>query len=652
MKFSTHKPAVNPNTLHNIQMVPTRASRDINAYGGRGGGEQWKALGQLSNIGLEMHKKAVDGKVLEANAEYNRLMSKGTTALMQRKEGEALNITDDYDELQKDVLGQVRKKYGSYLYGDAQESFNAYTMRDDATRRSGVVKYQQAQTDAYRETQYNNQLAECRNAAVEGGGNLESVSGALNRMEAVVDSRFGEYGGEKLVEQKRIAAGQIVGDAVNMAISTGDYAKAEVLLSTYRGLLPTNAYIDARTKLHKQQEVRREYIAVDDIAMQCRDVNGKIDLNRGRAMLEALYGRDAVKPGTGGNLQIPEVAGYEIGDGVSNATLNDLTEQKLRLLDRDYYARYGQHLYITSMTRDGDGSSWHDSGQAIDTADDNLETSKEARDWLIAQGEKYGLYALDEYEHPSEHATGGHIHFSDHGEALEGGGQAVSAYDPEKLEKLTRMLEAKARSEDAQERQAESAYAEDVMRQMQNAGSYDAAIGILENSGLPMNKMNTLRNAAASYYNVKRDGTPRDEAGKHISSEGNEIIYPADTFEWHGKPYNPTKDMATFRTVGLKLRAGQNPTAKEWVAMEDAADAIIGSGALSEELMAELSDGNENGMARLADYLDEGHSIPEAYNELVRMGATPLVAGLLIARVHDSYKSIGKANPLDPEGGY
>lgn len=639
MKFSTYTPTVGPNTLRNVGITPTQASRDINAYGGRGGGEQLGALANAAKMGLALQQKVADGKALEANAEYNRLMSEGTSALMQKKEGEALTIAEDYDKLQKSVLAQVNKKYGNYLYGDARESFNAYTTRDDATRRAGVVKYQTAQTDAYRETQYNNQLAECRNAAIEGGGNIEAVGGALNRMDAVVESRFGAYGGEKLIEQKRIAAGQIVGDAVGMALQSGDYVKAETLLSTYKGLLPTKDYIEAKTKLQKQQEIRREYTAIDDIAAQCRDANGKIDLNRGRAMLEALYGRDAVKPGTGGNLQIPEVAGYEIGDGVFNATLNDLTEQKLRLLDRDYYARYGQHLYITSMKRDGDGSSWHDSGQAIDTADDNLETSKEARDWLIAQGEKYGLYALDEYEHPSEHATGGHIHFSDHGEALEGGGQAVSAYDPEKLEKLTRMLEAKARSEDAQHRQAESAYKESVMQQMQNAGSYEEAYDILANSGLPMDAQNTLDNAARRFYQVGRGGASRGGA----TTEEN------DGPMWEGKKYNPKKHEKLFAQMDISFQNGKNPTAKQWVEMEEAADAFMGSGVMTEENVAELSDVYTDALPMLTDYLDEGHSIPEAYELLLASGADPRIACIAIAKVHRSYKSIGKAEPYESE---
>lgn len=121
---------------------------------------------------------------------------------------------------------------------------------------------------------------------------------------------------------------------------------------------------------------------------------------------------------------------YTVSGEVSSTDVTPLTDQKMRLLDSAYYKKYGQHLYITSMKRNGDGSSWHDSGQAFDTADDNLANSKEARDWLVSEGEKLGLTPLDEYENPSAHATGGHIHFSDHGDPIpEGATQNTQAQD-------------------------------------------------------------------------------------------------------------------------------------------------------------------------------------------------------------------------------
>lgn len=131
---------------------------------------------------------------------------------------------------------------------------------------------------------------------------------------------------------------------------------------------------------------------------------------------------------------------YTVSGEVSSTDVTPLTDQKMRLLDSAYYNKYGQHLFVTSMKRNGDGSSWHDSGQAFDTADDNLENNKEARDWLISEGEKLGLTPLDEYEHPSANATGGHIHFSDHGEPIPDGirvGESDSDMDDSDMDDST-----------------------------------------------------------------------------------------------------------------------------------------------------------------------------------------------------------------------
>lgn len=118
------------------------------------------------------------------------------------------------------------------------------------------------------------------------------------------------------------------------------------------------------------------------------------------------------------SISLPDKKYYNILGEVSDTGLTTLTEQKLNLLARDFYNKFGYNLDVTSMKRNGDGSSWHDSGQAIDVANDLLASDPEARAWLIKQGEKYGLTSLDEYTNPSANATGGHIHFSDHGEPI------------------------------------------------------------------------------------------------------------------------------------------------------------------------------------------------------------------------------------------
>ena len=124
--------------------------------------------------------------------------------------------------------------------------------------------------------------------------------------------------------------------------------------------------------------------------------------------------------GNAGGITLPDKKYYNVLGEVSDTGLTSLTEQKLNLLARDFYNKFGYNLDVTSMKRNGDGTSWHDSGQAIDVANDLLANDPQARAWLIEQGEKYGLVALDEYTNPSANATGGHVHFSDHGDPIPG----------------------------------------------------------------------------------------------------------------------------------------------------------------------------------------------------------------------------------------
>jgi hypothetical protein len=105
---------------------------------------------------------------------------------------------------------------------------------------------------------------------------------------------------------------------------------------------------------------------------------------------------------------------YNITDEVSDTGLASSTEKKLNNLSSAFEEKFGEPLNVTSMRRHGDGSSWHDSGQAFDVAGGLVEDNPDARQWLMDNATDYGLTPLDEYANPSANATGGHIHFSDH----------------------------------------------------------------------------------------------------------------------------------------------------------------------------------------------------------------------------------------------
>ena len=117
--------------------------------------------------------------------------------------------------------------------------------------------------------------------------------------------------------------------------------------------------------------------------------------------------------------QIPDDVYYDVADADIEG-LTDLTLQKLNAVAYEYFKEFGERIVVTSAKRYGDGSSWHDSGQAFDIAMDSLY-DKSRRVWLEEIAEKYALVPLDEYpgEPGAIYAHGDNFHFSDRGDPLE-----------------------------------------------------------------------------------------------------------------------------------------------------------------------------------------------------------------------------------------
>ncbi len=116
---------------------------------------------------------------------------------------------------------------------------------------------------------------------------------------------------------------------------------------------------------------------------------------------------------------IPNGIYYDVADADIEG-LTDLTLQKLNAVAYEYLQAFGERIMVTSAKREGDGSSWHDSGQAFDIAMDSLY-DKSRRLWLEEIAEKYALVPLDEYpgEPGAIYAHGDNFHFSDRGDPLD-----------------------------------------------------------------------------------------------------------------------------------------------------------------------------------------------------------------------------------------
>ena len=209
------------------------------------------------------------GKVMEANNEYNRLMSEGTAELMQRKEEAALNIVQDYDKLHQKTMDQINKKYGQFIrFGKAAEAFNVYTGRDNNTRRQNMMKYQMAETDKFHETQYQNQLATCQQMVMDGGGTDQAIDAAFNRGLPLLQSRFANYGPEKVAEQERLFKGQLISGALQMAVSMEDYSRMGAIASKYNNYLDAKTRVSVLSMLGKRQKDAHDFAQANNLWVQ------------------------------------------------------------------------------------------------------------------------------------------------------------------------------------------------------------------------------------------------------------------------------------------------------------------------------------------------------------------------------------------------
>ena len=197
-------------------------------------------------------------QALAANNMYNKLMSEGTFELMQKKEEGALNITEDYDKLQKKTMDAVFAKYKGVLrYGAGARAFSEFTERDNVTRRTNVMRYQQEQLEVYKNTQYKNAVDVCLDNVLEYGGNDAAIDMAINRGEALVRGMYGAYGEERVKNETEMIARQAVGQAMSLAMQTADFKRMDEISNKYGKYMDPNQRTAAlgAVRKHAQQEM-------------------------------------------------------------------------------------------------------------------------------------------------------------------------------------------------------------------------------------------------------------------------------------------------------------------------------------------------------------------------------------------------------------
>lgn len=270
---------------------------------------------------------------------------------------------------------------------------------------------------------------EAKNRPASGGGSMSPNTG--NAMANIVIQAANDSGVEPRLGLA-IAARESGGDDVN-AISMpephdGVYGVMQAQEETVSNMGLDSQYPDWKTDPYQNAMVGMAILKAKidgengDVWAGVRDYDGAgEEAEQYRQLVKNNY--DNMGDIGGGNVEAPSEAFYDLSEAMNPQVdgMDPNTMAKMNLLARDFYQKYGHRLLVTSLKRNGDGSSYHDEGHAFDFSDDFLEQNPDARDWLVQQGEKYGLKGLDEFSHPVATTDGGNVHFTDHGGPAPGG---------------------------------------------------------------------------------------------------------------------------------------------------------------------------------------------------------------------------------------
>lgn len=273
---------------------------------------------------------------------------------------------------------------------------------------------------------------EAKNRPVSGGGSMSPNTG--NAMANIVIQAANDSGVEPRLGLA-IAARESGGDDVN-AISMpephdGVYGVMQAQEETVSNMGLDSQYPDWKTDPYQNAMVGMAILKAKidgengDVWAGVRDYDGAgEEAEQYRQLVKNNYDNMGdIGGGGSGNVEAPSEAFYDLSEAMNPQVdgMDPNTIAKMNLLARDFYQKYGHRLLVTSLKRNGDGSSYHDEGHAFDFSDDFLEQNTDARDWLVQQGEKYGLKGLDEFSHPVATTDGGNVHFTDHGGPAPGG---------------------------------------------------------------------------------------------------------------------------------------------------------------------------------------------------------------------------------------
>lgn len=288
MKFSGYQRAVG---LNAPQAPRVQAPRDEMAYGagGKGLDAMAAAVGQVNKVVQKEQDDADAADVMEARNKIMTQLTNGfygeqglfTTGVGQNAKGLAERsnkfVKQTFDDVAKEYNGRVQKA----LRGNLNENMANY-QRMAASQES-------RERENVKASEYKNGITLNADMAGKNYADLNTVDTMLDDSLRLAAARGVEQGldGRTMLQEQQNVTSQVVGNAIDAALSSDDFDTAQELYKRYGNKMTTKDFIKIGSTLKKEQRIVEDRQTLNDIMAQCKGTNGDYDFDKASQLIDA-----------------------------------------------------------------------------------------------------------------------------------------------------------------------------------------------------------------------------------------------------------------------------------------------------------------------------------------------------------------------------
>ena len=483
-----------------------RVDVEYNDAGNRAAANMYGTIGKAFNAGLDVLNKEQEQnealRVAKATNEFNLELGKLKVDYMQKRQGSnSAGVINDFLKDANVLSERIYAKSG-IRYKLGEQAFKRITDNTLATDGVQLYKFQEQETQKYKQNVFDQSADNLINGVIDGESLLENYP----IMEGLYRSMFPDLPKEQYKQVETEMANRYAAILVNDAVNQNNYTLAEDRLSYFRNKISP----EVRTKLEAALYSEQEYVENSELSKKLVD----IPPDEWDAYLENYAkGKGNITEGK-----------YTFNPGVSFEGMQKKAVQGIKGIT-GILNQYGiDDVYITSTKNDYSGhapGSAHYEGVGVDVDSTKLgELDESSRNILADRMERAypGLKVLNEYDDPSDYATGGHFHldFTNYKGESRLGASGLSA---RRRDQIKAKASAILRDKDRALKEQRQKYKNDLALKINTAPTEAEAVDMINNSDLDSEEKIKLIAAQRRVRNPSNYMTTADaEIWKYVNS--------------------------------------------------------------------------------------------------------------------------------------